>query len=107
MKFVRVVGIALTSCGQTTARRARACPAVTPGFGRAKTRSHQLPMFRRLACSGNTRGRIATGSVMSAVCPTLMPVNPGGLTPTIVTVTPSTASVRPMTSGRRPNARRQ
>ena len=47
--FALLVGTALTSCGQTTARRAWACAAVMSRFGRARTRSQKFPMPSRLA----------------------------------------------------------
>src|SRR5215471_11492267 len=87
------------TCGHAAASRAAASARDTPGSGRASTRSHELPGPSSPTASGWTTVRVEAGRVRSAVAPTLAPVNPRGLTPTISAGAPLTTSVRPTIDG--------
>ena len=100
-----------TTAAKDTSNEACAVASETPGFVRPIILSHQIcgldapssdPFFPRGATSGwELKGRNKSG----ADCTLFVPVNPGGVTPMIVTGTMLTLIVSPRTEGEAPNAR--
>jgi hypothetical protein len=93
--------------GHAADSRAAASSREIPGRSRASARSQKLPRPSSPASVGLTAGSAATAIVTSAVAPTLAPVKPRGLTPTMSAATPFSTIVRPTTPGSRANARSQ
>jgi hypothetical protein len=92
---------------QTASSRAAAGSSGTSSRGRASARSQKLPAPSSGAAPGLTSGSAAAATVMSAVSPTVAPLKPRGVTPTIGTGRPSIRIVLPITSSPPPYCRSQ
>ena len=92
---------------QRLLKRIDASATDSPVFGLASVRSQKLPFPRSPALCGATMVSADTGTVISAVWPTVAPTNPGGLTPMMVAGAPLSSTVSPIARGLRTNCRSQ